>query len=112
MEKNTHQDNRSNIPIEDQLTRLDFSQGIYLDENDNIVRNKGVIYDCYLCVRPGNKINVPKVNRKLIKHNRQSKEITIVNNYGHGGIGWSLVWGSVLKSIEFSQILKVKNILI
>ena len=44
---------------------------IHYDQNNNIIRNKGSIYDCRVCVRPGNLTNMPKVyvenlNSKLI----------------------------------------------
>jgi len=102
-------DERKNIPIEDKLSKLDFSQGFRFDEKKHLLKNAGMINDRYVCVRPGNKINVPKLNVKIYKDKVSNKEIIVVNNYGHGGIGWSLMWGSVLKAIEFSNILKVIN---
>ncbi len=105
MERNSK--DRQNIPIEDKLKCLDFSQGFKFDSNKNLIRNSGSINDCYLCVRPGNKSNVPKINFKILKNSKTNNETTVVNNYGHGGIGWSLMWGSVLKALEFSNILKV-----
>jgi hypothetical protein len=108
MERNSNKE-RENIPIEDKLVKLDFSQGFKFNEKRNLIRNAASISDCYVCVRPGNKINVPKINIKMLKIKGTDNETTIVNNYGHGGIGWSLMWGSVLKAIEFSNILKVKN---
>lgn len=88
-----------NIKIEDNLFSLDFEKegGIHLDENNNIIRDKGVVKDCYVCVRPGNKFNVPKVvvDKDGCRY--------IANNYGHGGIGWSTLWGSVNKSINMLE---------
>ncbi len=99
------------IPIEENLPKLDFSHGLKFDENKHLVRNSGLVNDCYLCVRPGNKMNVPKINLKILKGKENKKETKVINNYGHGGIGWSLMWGSVLKAIEFSTLEKVKNYL-
>lgn len=100
---------RQNIPVEDKLIKLDFSNGFKFDKNNYLIRNNASINDCYVCVRPGNKINVPKINMKILKNKNSEKQTTIVNNYGHGGIGWSLMWGSVLKALEFSKILKVNK---
>ena len=93
-----------NIPIEDNLLPLNFSSGIHLDSTGNIQRNKGLIKDCYVCIRPGNKKNVPKV---IVE---KFGERIVSSNYGHGGIGWSTGWGSVIKSIQFMEKkLKSKN---
>lgn len=105
MDRNSKE--RENIPIEDKLEKLNFSQGFKFDENKHLIRNSASVNDCYVCVRPGNKINVPKINVKILKNAKTNNVTTIVNNYGHGGIGWSLMWGSVLKAIEFSNITKV-----
>lgn len=84
------------IHVEDDLISLDFSEGINFDEKGNIKRNSGIIKDCYVCVRPGNKKSVPKVYVETLEGGR-----IVSNNYGHGGIGWSLCWGSAQKSVEF-----------
>jgi hypothetical protein len=89
--------NDKNIPVEDNLIPLDFSSGIHLDSNGNIERDKGAVKDCYVCIRPGNKKNVPKVLVEKIGNK------IISSNYGHGGIGWSTGWGSVMKAIEFLE---------
>lgn len=85
------------IKIEDNLLPIDFSKGIHFDQDGNIKRDNGIIKDCYVCVRPGNKQNVPKVYLESIG------DRIISNNYGHGGVGWSTVWGSVMKSIQFVE---------
>jgi hypothetical protein len=98
-----------NIKIEKNLLSIDFSKGVYFDENNNIKRNTGLIGDCYVCIRPGNLTNVPKINtkKKFLSKLNPKRETIISSNYGHGGIGWSLMWGSCQTSIEFSEILHV-----
>jgi len=105
MDRNSKE--REEIPIEDNLVKLNFSQGFRFDEKKNLIRNSASVNDCIVCIRPGNKINVPKINTKILKNTQRNYVTTIINNYGHGGIGWSLMWGSVLKALEFSKITKV-----
>lgn len=83
------------LPV-DELKSLNFEQDVCL-EKGKIIRDKGMIKDCYVCVRPGNKQLVPKV---YLKH---KEDRVISNNYGHGGIGWSTLWGSVKKSIDYAE---------
>jgi hypothetical protein len=83
----------------DTLKPLDFSLEVEFDENGHIIRNKGLINDCYVCVRPGNKKSVPKV---YLDQSNNDERI-IVHNYGHGGIGWSTLWGSVIHSINIAE---------
>ena len=84
--------------IEDSLPGLDFSEGVHYDNNGDMIKNKGVIYDSFVCVRPKVRQEIPKVNVSI----SDSKQI-ILNNYGHGGIGWSLLWGSAIRSYSLLQ---------
>jgi hypothetical protein len=86
------------IKIEDNLFPIDFQQGIHY-ETGQLQKNTGIINDCYVCIRPSNKRSVPKVSVEKL-----SDYQLLVNDYGHGGIGWSTLWGSVLKSIELLEI--------
>jgi hypothetical protein len=97
MDPNRTKQDFNNIPIEE-LPSLDFENQVIFEERGKISRDKGIIKDCYVCLRPGNKQGVPKVYIDEI-----SKDRIIANNYGHGGIGWSTMWGSVLKAIEFAE---------
>jgi hypothetical protein len=90
-----------NIKIEEDLFPLNFKEGIHF-EDGILQKNKGIISDSYVCVRPSNKRNVPKVSVENLS------DRLLVNNYGHGGIGWSTLWGSVQKSIELLET-KVTN---
>lgn len=100
------------IKIEKDLLSVNFTKGIQLDENKNIKRNTGLVGDCYVCVRPGNRTNVPKINSQIknLSKLNPNKQTIIANNYGHGGIGWSLMWGSCQTAIDFSDILNVKKL--
>jgi hypothetical protein len=93
-----------NIPIEDKLLSLDFSKGVNLDDNNSLKRDEGIVKDCYMCIRPGNKTNVPKVYCETLNDGR-----LLTHNYGHGGIGWSTLWGSIIKSIDFAEEKLFKN---
>lgn len=87
---------QDNIPIEDNLFPIDFNNGIFHNDG-TIIPNQGIIKDLYVCVRPANLKNVPKI--KSTKVNNR----IISTNYGHGGCGWSLLWGSVKKCIELTE---------
>jgi hypothetical protein len=108
---NNTKEKENDIRIEKDLLSVDFSKGVHFDENNNIKRNSGLVGDCYVCIRPGNRTNVPKINckKKHLNKKNPQKETIIASNYGHGGIGWSLMWGSCQTSIKFSEILNVKN---
>ena len=67
------------------------------DEYDNVISNSGNIKELRMAFRPYNKNVIPKIysekqNNKIINH-----------NYGHGAAGWTLSFGSVIKSIEIFE---------
>ena len=88
---------KDDIPVEENLCNLKLDQ--FTLKDGKIETNQGVIKDCYVCIRPANLKNVPKIKAKF------HKKRIVSDNYGHGGSGWSLVWGSVIKSIEFVESL-------
>ncbi|TCV91108.1 glycine/D-amino acid oxidase-like deaminating enzyme [Luteibacter rhizovicinus] len=57
----------------------------------------------YVCTRPfraaGPRIEMERLGRK-----------TIVHNYGHGGSGWSLSWGSSTLALRMAQTTGVRDI--
>lgn len=70
---------------------------VEFDDYDNIISNSGNIKELRMAFRPYNKKVVPKIytnhqNSKIINH-----------NYGHGAAGWTLSFGSVMKSIEIFE---------
>ena len=87
------------IKVESDLFPLNLSNGVKFDENGKLMKNEGIIHDCYVCVRPGNRKNVPKIYSTTFEEEGK----IIFNNYGHGGIGWSVLWGSVLKSLDLAE---------
>jgi len=81
--------------METKMNSISINQ-VFFDSN-NYILQKGDIYKTVACIRPGNKLLIPKVFAEKIK----SK--IIVNNYGHYGIGWTVGWGSVFHAIEIFE---------
>lgn len=70
------------------LSNINYSTQRTLEENSGNIKSK------HLCIRPSCKYEYPKVFISKV-NNR-----VIGNNYGHGGNGWSLLWGSVNHTVE------------
>ena len=86
---------------------------IHYDKN-NIVRNKGNIYDCRACVRPGNLTKIPKVyvdksNVDAMNNTNSLNSKFIYHNYGHSSIGWSSLFGSVNKAMDLFKLNNNSN---
>jgi len=76
---------------------------IYYDSQGNLLKNFGKVVDCYTCFRPVCSGENPCIK----KYNSKGKNI--ICNYGHGGGGWTLNWGSVMKSLDLINIESLKN---
>jgi D-amino-acid oxidase len=81
--------------METKMNSITLNQ-VFFDPNNNLLQ-KGDIHKTVTCIRPGNKQLIPKVFAEKIK----SK--TIINNYGHYGIGWTVGWGSVFHAVEIFE---------
>ena len=67
---------------------------------ENKILDKDYIYNKYVCVRPGCKYLFPKTYSQTNVH-----EKIIINNYGHSGIGWTSVWGTVNKALKIFDVV-------
>lgn len=71
------------------------------DKDGYLIENKGNIRKTITCLRPGHKSGLPKVyaeckNGKYISH-----------DYGHSGVGYSIMFGTINQSID--NLLKLKK---
>lgn len=57
----------------------------------------------YVCTRPFRAAG-PRIEMERIGHT------AIVHNYGHGGSGWSLSWGSSARALRIAQTTGVRNL--
>lgn len=52
-------------------------------------------------LRPGR--DVLRLEREWIISPKDSKKVLVVHNYGHGGRGFTLSWGSAIKVVHLLQ---------
>jgi len=76
-------------------------KNIKYDENGYLLEGQGIIKENIVCLRPGHKSGLPVVcaefkNGKYISH-----------DYGHSGVGYSIMFGTIDQSIENMQKLKI-----
>ncbi|MEQ5841245.1 FAD-binding oxidoreductase [Paraburkholderia acidicola] len=57
----------------------------------------------YVCTRPFRAAG-PRIEMERVGHT------AIVHNYGHGGSGWSLSWGSSARALRIAQTTGVRNL--
>ncbi|SFI26573.1 Glycine/D-amino acid oxidase [Paraburkholderia megapolitana] len=57
----------------------------------------------YVCTRPFRAAG-PRIEMERVGHT------AIVHNYGHGGSGWSLSWGSSARALHIAQTTGVRNL--
>jgi hypothetical protein len=91
MEKEVHVKNSLNL------------NDIYYDKEGYPMFGYGSLKEPIVCIRPGHKSGLPQVyveekNGKIISH-----------NYGHSGVGWTLLFGCVEKAIENFQKLRLEK---
>jgi D-amino-acid oxidase len=78
-------------------------QDVHYDKNGEIIFGKGCLKEPVVCVRPGHKTGQTQIYAeekfgKIISH-----------NYGHAGVGYSILFGSVEKAIENFQKIRLEN---
>jgi hypothetical protein len=78
------------------LTKLSY-------DNDGHVLPKGSMKKHIICIRPAHKSGLPKIYTEI-----KNKKI-ITHNYGHSGVGYSILFGSVEKSIENFEKFRIDN---
>jgi glycine/D-amino acid oxidase-like deaminating enzyme len=82
----------SNIPIEDRVPRL-----------APIRAHTDRLFDIKVCIRPfrtkGPNLDVEQIGDAMVVH-----------NYGHGGSGWSLSWGSASMAVQKAMSTSPKQI--
>jgi hypothetical protein len=71
---------------------------VQYDKQGEILFGFGVLKEPVVCVRPGHKSGLPQIYSELTNENK-----LITHNYGHSGVGYSLLFGSVEKAIETFQ---------
>jgi D-amino-acid oxidase len=74
---------------------------VQYDKEGNAAFGLGVLKEPVVCIRPGHKSELPQIYSEILVNN-ENKLIT--HNYGHSGVGYSLLFGSVEKAIESFQI--------
>lgn len=72
---------------------------ISYDKNGDAIFFNGILKEPVVCVRPGHKSGVPQIYSEISKENK-----IITHNYGHSGVGYSLLFGTVENSVERFQI--------
>jgi len=95
MEK-SYQKNMNNKEQENliKLKSLDLKNIEYDKKTDYLLPSKGNIKDKIVCIRPGHKTGLPKVYAEL----KGGKYIS--HDYGHSGVGYSIMFGTIDQSIE------------
>lgn len=78
-------------------------ENIQYDKEGYPIFGKGILKEPVICVRPGHKTSLVQIQAeekdgKLISH-----------NYGHSGVGWSILFGTVEKAIENFEKLNQKH---
>jgi len=61
------------------------------------------IIDVSVCTRPF-RAEGPRIEAQQLRHQ------TVIHNYGHGGSGWSLSWGSAMLAVRLALATKQKNL--
>lgn len=84
-----------------EIKKLDLPS-IHYDEDGNALPGFGSIKETVVCLRPAHRSGVPQIYAE-----RKGNKV-ISHNYGHGGAGWSLVFGAVEKAIENFEKLQEK----
>lgn len=86
------------IPLGSTLASSDTTTTLRTDSGQfaPIIATPDRIIEMNVCTRPfraqGPRIEIEKMRRKVVVH-----------NYGHGGSGWSLSWGSGLLAVEMAK---------
>lgn len=98
MDKHQHttQNNSFSLLQENPVTikSLDI-QNIKYDENGYLLASHGNIKENIVCIRPGHKTGLPKVYAEKTKSGK-----FISHDYGHSGVGYSIMFGTISQSIE------------
>lgn len=79
-------------------------QNISVDQSGVVVNKSGNVKRTYACLRPNHKA-LPRIEAEM-----QDGKI-IVHNYGHGGSGWTLLFGTVEKSLQKFSLLASQGLL-
>ncbi len=79
-------------------------QNISVDQSGVVVNKSGNVKRTYACLRPNHKA-LPRIEAEM-----QDGKI-IVHNYGHGGSGWTLLFGNVEKSLQKFSLLASQGLL-
>ncbi len=67
---------------------------VKFDDKGKVIYGTGVTKGPVVSVRPTHKSGKPKIEKTTFNNKK------IYNNYGHSGIGWTLLFGTVNKSIS------------
>jgi hypothetical protein len=78
-------------------------KNITYDEQGYPIFGKGILKEMNVCIRPGHKSSITQI------HAEKKDGKIISHNYGHAGVGWSILFGSVEKSIENFENLREEN---
>jgi len=79
-------------------------QNININNSGEVVHKSGHINRTYTCLRPNHK-GLPRIDAEM-----QDGKV-IVHNYGHGGSGWTLLFGTVEKSLQKFALLAAQGLL-
>jgi hypothetical protein len=78
-------------------------QNVHYDKEGNAMFGHGILKEPVICLRPSHKSGLPQIYAEL-KNNK-----IISHNYGHSGIGWTILFGTVERAIENFQKLRIDN---
>jgi len=98
--KNNDNSYKNHLKKQVTIKSLDL-ENIKFDENGFLQEGYGNIKETIVCIRPGHKTGIPMVYAEV------QKGKYISHDYGHSGVGFSIMFGTIEQSIE--NMLKLKT---